>query len=57
MIHFTLVCMHYAIHTCMNMNVKSVAEVKEIASQLGQPGSPCVKVEVHNIEVSSRLYR
>ena len=36
----------------MNMNVKSVAEVKEIASQLGRPGSPCIKLEVRNIEVS-----
>lgn len=31
----------------MNLNIKTVAELKEIASQLGQPGSP-YKVEVHN---------
>lgn len=37
------------------MDIKTVAEVKQIASQLGQPGSPGIKVEVHNrvgIEVS-----
>ena len=39
------------------MNMKTVAEVKQIASQLGKPGSgsPCIEVEVHSssdIEVS-----
>ena len=37
------------------MDMQTVAEVKQIASQLGQPGSPGIKVEVHNrigIEVS-----
>ena len=44
-------------HTCMdvNVNMKTVAEVKQIASQLGQP-STINTVEVHNsfdVEVST----
>jgi hypothetical protein len=52
-----LPCYSLSIDTCTrSMNLKTVAEVKQIARQLGEPGSPGIKVEVHKrigVEVSA----